>query len=75
MDSLDTHEAVATCPAGKKVIGGGARVVGGGVDENRINTVRSSPSGDNQWSVRALELNSTGQNWGVEATAICATIS
>lgn len=75
VDSLDTHEISATCPSGKKVIGGGARVIGGGVDENRINVVRSSPSGDTQWSVRGLELNSTGQNWGVEATAICATVS
>jgi hypothetical protein len=75
LQDTDTHEISATCPSGKKVLGGGGRVIGGGVDENTIVIVRSAPSGDTQWTVRGLENDNAGVAWGVEAYAICATVS
>jgi hypothetical protein len=70
-DSSPSKAATAYCPAGTKVIGGGAFVnaTGGPV------AVQSSvplPGGDG-WGVTAYESSAHAGTWNVYARAICAT--
>jgi hypothetical protein len=62
--------AVATCPAGKKVIGGGpfSEVASGTFT---INIYRSYPSAENEWTVSGYRANST--TWKLTAYAVCVT--
>jgi hypothetical protein len=62
----------ATCPAGK-------RVLGGGVEPSNLGTaliaVASAPLGDNAWKVTLRLMQSQSSNVGYKVYAICATIA
>lgn len=70
-----TKTATATCPAGKQVVGGGAKVIGGTV---LIAVTESAPAPANAegkrtaWTAVAKESGVSGSNWSLEAFAICA---
>jgi trimeric autotransporter adhesin len=71
-----TKTATATCPTGKQVIGGGAKVVGGTI---LVAITESAPAPANAegkrtgWIAVAKEEGGGGAtNWSVEAHAICA---
>jgi len=70
-----TKTAVATCPAGKQVVGGGAKVVGG---DQLIFITESAPTPANaenkraSWTAVARETAVNTTNWSIEAHAICA---
>jgi hypothetical protein len=73
-DSGSPKSVAATCPAGKRTIGGGARVTGPGSSE--VSITDSFPEADgSKWNTRAIEVNPTNQTWALTAFAICATVS
>jgi hypothetical protein len=59
-----------SCPAGKKVIGGGAQVWGAGSD---VALDESFPSTATTWRATAFEVVATAVNWHLVAYAICAS--
>jgi hypothetical protein len=67
--------ATSECPAGKQVVGGGAKVVGGDV---LIAVTASAPTAADiegkrkGWTAVAQEASASGTNWAVEAYAVCA---
>ena len=64
--------ATATCPAGTKVIGGGAVVNDYG---GPVALETSVPiSGGDGWSASAYETSAFANDWGVNVRALCATI-
>ena len=63
----------ATCPAGKKVLGGGVEISGAG--RARVTAVENHPAGDNAWEAEAWEAVATGATWKVVVHAICATVA
>ena len=62
----------AHCPAGKRIIGGGATLVGAygdiALDEN-------TPLNATTWRAMGFEINATGSNWSVRSHAICAVVA
>ena len=60
------------CPAGKLVVGGGARVTGAGANNVRVNEFYTTPPSRNVWTVQAFESPATGNSWQLTGTAICA---
>jgi trimeric autotransporter adhesin len=75
-NSEATKTAAATCPTGKQVIGGGAKVNGGTI---LVAITESAPSPANAegkrtgWTAVAKEESGgAASNWSVEAHAICA---
>jgi N-acetylmuramic acid 6-phosphate (MurNAc-6-P) etherase len=73
LDSSTPKAVVLNCTAGKKVLGGGATVSGGGATE--VSVTESYPSAVTQWTARAVEVNATGATWRLSAYAICAVAS
>lgn len=71
-DSVSGKFVDAHCPAGKRVIGGGATLVGAygdiALDEN-------TPVNATTWRAMGFEVNATGANWSVRAHAICAVVA
>lgn len=67
-----TKQFDISCPAGKKLIGGGGQVFNAGgfaaLDE-------SYPVNDTTWRVTAYEINPTAVNWKVIGYASCATVA
>jgi hypothetical protein len=62
--------AEASCPAGKKVVGGG-----GATNLSPVGLRASGPTaGLTAWTVWAQEFVATAQNWIVTAWAICAKV-
>jgi hypothetical protein len=70
LDSSSPKSAVVNCPAGKKIIGGGARATGGGAVEVAVS--EAFPSSATQWTTIAREVNATGASWTLTAYAFCA---
>lgn len=70
-----TKTATASCPAGKQVVGGGAKVVGGDV---LVAITESAPTPVDAagkrtgWTAVAQEAAASTVNWSVEAYATCA---
>lgn len=65
--------AVAQCPPGKRVTGGGAHVE---PQTTPLALIRSTPtSGGSGWIAHALAITPYPDNWTVAATAICANVS
>jgi hypothetical protein len=61
------------CPAGKKVLGGGALAFDGGFPEEVI--IVGSYATATGWSVIAKEIDLFAQNWELTAYAICANVA
>jgi hypothetical protein len=73
-DSGSPKVVNATCPPGKRAIGGGARVTGGGASE--VSILDSFPEADgSRWNTRAVEVNATSASWTLTAFAVCGTVS
>lgn len=70
-DSTATRTVTATCAAGKRALGGGARATGTGNPDIAIS--ESYPPTTNQWTALAREINAVGGNWTLNVYAICAT--
>jgi hypothetical protein len=66
----DFKSATATCPAGKRVIGGGATISGFLIFTVALITNR--PESNNAWVAAGSEFDATSANWRVVAYAICA---
>jgi hypothetical protein len=73
LNSLPSKNLTATCPAGKKALGGGVELSGPG--RNRVSTTEDQPFGDNGWEAEAFEVVATPANWKVVVHVICATVS
>jgi hypothetical protein len=74
-NSEATKTVTATCTAGKQVVGGGAKVVGGDVLVAVTESAPSTPTAEGKrtgWTAAATEATGSGTNWSVEAFAICA---
>jgi hypothetical protein len=72
-DSSQTKSVTATCPAGKRVVGGGARATGAGVTE--VSVTENYPASTNQWTASAREVNAVGGSWSLSVYALCATVT
>jgi hypothetical protein len=72
--SANSKSVVATCPSGKKVIGGGAQATGSGANKVSINQNFPDSAG-NKWNAQAVEVVSTGQSWQLQAYGLCANVS
>jgi hypothetical protein len=73
LNSLPSKNITATCPAGKKALGGGVELSGPG--RNRVSTTEDQPFGDNGWEAEAFEVVATPANWKVVVHVICANVS
>ncbi|HXG76571.1 MAG TPA: hypothetical protein VNJ53_08380 [Gaiellaceae bacterium] len=72
--SVSSKSAVVNCPSGKRVVGGGARVLGAGA--NRVSIVESFPDSDgDKWNARAAEVVGTTATWQLQAYALCANVA
>ena len=65
--------ALASCPDGKRVIGGGANVFPNDVDDVVVR--EAFPSSATGFYVEAQEIGAVADNWQVAAYAICATVA
>jgi len=70
----DAKFSTATCPAGKRLLGGGVRMSGAGKFDGAA-LQSSYPESDTTWRAEAYENDATGESWGIEAFAICATVA
>ena len=75
-DSAPEKTLVVACPAGKKLVGGGAGVWGRAriwIPKNVVLTA-SQPYDDRTWLAAARELVPTDEEWFLQANAVCAAI-
>jgi hypothetical protein len=76
ISSPGTSTATASCPAGKKVLGGGGRlvqIVSGSISAQSVDEsypVTTEPQG---WTVSMTA--SVNEDWRVDAYAVCATVA
>jgi hypothetical protein len=61
-----------SCPAGKKVVGGGAHIWNASSD---VALDESYPMSASAWRATAYEVNATAANWHLVAYAICAGVA
>jgi hypothetical protein len=73
LTSASPKNLTATCPAGKKVLGGGVEISGAG--RARVTAVENKPAGDSAWEGEAFEAVSTTATWKLVVHAICATVA
>jgi len=71
-DSTADKFVDAQCPAGKRVVGGGAGLFGAG---GSVALDESWPLNDTTWRARGSEVNATGVSWYVRAYVICAAVA
>ena len=71
-DSSTPKTAIATCPAGKKLVAGGARATGTGAVEVAVS--ESYPASATQWTGLAREINAVGSTWMLTTYALCAIV-
>ena len=72
--NANSKTVVATCPTGKKVVGGGARVIGNGAGV--VSITESFPDSDGvHWNSKANEVVGTALTWQLQAYALCATVA
>jgi trimeric autotransporter adhesin len=75
--ATETKTATAECPSGKKVIGGGAQVIG---NTTEVAITKSAPPGDAvatttlpvTWIATATDIGGEANAWSLEAFAVCA---
>lgn len=73
-NSSSSKTAIASCPSGKRPVGGGARVIGNGA--NAVSIIENFPDSDNvHWNAKASEVVATAQTWQLQAYALCATVA
>ena len=60
------------CPAGKRLLGGGARV---NPVLPQVAIASAYPDDDNTYRAFAREVSPTGSNWSLTVYAICAVAS
>jgi hypothetical protein len=70
-DSISPKVVSASCPNGKRVLGGGNSVTGGAV----ATAAADRPIGTNAWNVIAWEISPTSVSWVVQVYAICANVT
>jgi hypothetical protein len=68
-NSTSPKSAFLACPAGKRLIGGGARVNGG---SPKTAILQSFPDNDNIWRATAAESDAIPATWSLTVYAICA---
>ena len=74
-DANGTAVARATCPEGKKLIGGGY-VPNLHLPEGYVAMTASGPSVDKRtWVAKAMEVRPYNAVWEIEAWAVCATVT
>jgi hypothetical protein len=61
-----------TCPSGKILLGGGARISAS--SDNNLALAASYPSGATTWTAVGVETDSVGSNWAIVAYGICALV-
>jgi hypothetical protein len=72
--SAGVKTSSAVCPAGKRVIGGGARVTGAGVAD--VSIVEAYPDSDGtKFNAIARESDPTALTWALQVYAMCATVA
>ncbi len=70
----NSKTVIVTCPTGKKVVGGGARVIGNGAGV--VSIIENFPDSDGvHWNAKANEVVATALTWQLQAYALCATVS
>lgn len=69
-----TLNVLASCPSGKKVIGGGGEIVGDGKQFVAFNDTHPREDGTGFYT-EAAEVIQTPQSWAVKAYAICAAVT
>jgi hypothetical protein len=69
-NSTSPKSAFLACPAGKRLMGGGARVNGG---SPKAAILQSFPDNDNVWRATAAESDPIPGAWSLTVFAICAT--
>jgi hypothetical protein len=62
----------ASCPEGKRIIGGGARIAIAGAFYDDVAIESSYPLTQKTWQAVGSEVNATAGNWILTAYAICA---
>jgi hypothetical protein len=72
LNNTAPKNVTVTCPAGKKVIGGGVELSGAG--RARVTVTENKPAGDNAWEAEAFEAVNTTATWKVVVHAICANV-
>jgi hypothetical protein len=72
-NSAASKNVTVTCPAPKKVLGGGVELSGPG--RGRVTVTENKPIADNGWEAEAFEAVNTGAAWKVVVYAVCATIA
>lgn len=61
------------CPEGKKIVGGGAEIIGG---NESVALASSLPTEEGTaWSARAIEIEDFNQSWSISISVSCAKIS
>jgi hypothetical protein len=73
-NSTALKTASASCPAGKRMIGGGAYVTSGGLYTNAVGIVGSYPN-FSSWTSAGHELGLFLGNWKITVRAVCATVA
>jgi hypothetical protein len=73
IDSTPTRTLNATCPSGKRAIGGGVAV--GPASTPAVAVTSSYLANSTTWSTAAREVTATSATWGLNAVVICATVA
>ena len=73
-DSTNSKSTTATCPSGKRVFGGGARVTGDGAANVTVSESFPDSSLD-RWNAVARESDATDATWQLSVYALCATVA
>lgn len=73
LDSSNTKEEEVSCPAGKRVFGGGAAAEGPGFQSVAIDLTQ--PGSGSSWFAAAHEHDATGEGWELQVYAICGNAS
>jgi hypothetical protein len=66
------RQVEASCPAGKKAVGGGAHIWQAA---GLVALDESYPSNATTWRATAYEVNATALNWHLRAYVVCATVA
>lgn len=72
-DSSNTKEEEVSCPAGKRVLGGGAAVEGPAFTSVAIDL--NQPASNTSWAAAAHEHDATAESWELQVYAICGNAS